>query len=185
MINRIRLIEGDLTVQEDVDAIVTTIPVTLGAEGSLNRAIFGAAGAEMDAFLLEHVFHPHPGQVFAVPSFGLAAPYILFAIMPEWRPGNDLEDRDLLRCYRGAIQAAREMGLKKIAFSALGTGARHYPVKRATRLGIQGIMDRMVESIEEVRLVCNHAETREAFHGWMLHYGWTGFTPPSSQIPRS
>ena len=178
-----RLIEGDLTVQEGVDAIVTTIPANLNAEGSLNSAIFKAAGAEMDAFLLEHVIKPHPGQVFAVPSFGLSAPHILFAITPEWR--SDLEDRDLLRCYRGAVQTAREMGLKKIAFPALGTGTRHYPVKRATRLGIQGIMDRMEEGIEEVRLVCNRAETREAFRGWLVHYGWTAFKPPSSQNPHS
>lgn len=185
LISRIRLIEGDLTQENDVEAVVTTIPLSLKAEGSLNTALFAAAGAQMDDFLLEHVLKPQPGQVFAVPGFNMAAPYILFVITPEWRVGDFLEDRDLLRCYRSAIQTAREMGLKKIAFAALGTGARTYPAKRAARLGIQGIMDRIDESIEEVRIVCNRRETFTAFHDWLVHYGWEGFKPPSSQIPHS
>lgn len=171
LINRIRLIEGDLTTQDDVDAVVTTIPHSLQAKGSLNQALFAAAGEQMDQFLLEHAYKPRPGQVYAVPSFNMAVPYILFAVTPEWRVGDILEERDLLHCYRGAIETAQEMGLKKIAFAALGTGPKHYPIKRAARLGIQGILDRMDESIEEVRIVCNRSETFMAFQDFLAYYG--------------
>lgn len=178
LISRIRLIEGDLTAQQDVDAIVGSVPVTLDTSRSLNRAIADAAGPKLDEFILEHLYRPRAGDVFPVPSFNLGVPHILYVVTPEWRAGIEHEDRDLVRCYRGAMQMARHMNLKKIAFPALGTGAHKYPVKRAARLGIQGIMDRLDDSFEEIRIVCNRAETYGAFHDWLVHYGWEGNAPP-------
>ncbi|MBI2233635.1 MAG: macro domain-containing protein [Micavibrio aeruginosavorus] len=179
LISRIRLIEGDLTAQRDVDAIVASVPVTLDMGRSLNQAIIKAAGPELDEFLLEHLFKPRAGDVLPVPSFGLGVQHLLYVVTPEWRAGIEHEDRDLVRCYRGAMQMARHMGLKRIAFPALGTGAHKYPVKRAARLGLQGIMDRLDAGFHEVRIVCNRAETYDAFHEWLVHYGWEGNAPPS------
>lgn len=173
LINRIRLIEGDLLAQHDVDAIVGSVPSTLDVSGSLNQAIIKAAGQQIDDFIVEHIFRPRPGDVFAVPPFGLRVKHILFVVTPTWHDGIDREDRDLVRCYRGAMQLAHRMNLKKIAFPALGTGTRKYPIKRATRLGIQGIMDRLDENFKEVRLVCNRREQYDAFYEWLVHYGWT------------
>lgn len=162
-----------MTAQGDVDAIVSTIPANLEAAGSLNRAVFAGAGPELDGFILEHIYKPRSGEVYAVPGFNLPVSHVLYVITPEWRTGQNLEDRDLLRCYRGAVQAAREMGLKKIAFAAMGTGPKKYPLKRAARLGVQGIMDRIGADIEEVRIVCNRRETHDVFHDVLVHYGWS------------
>jgi O-acetyl-ADP-ribose deacetylase (regulator of RNase III) len=174
LIGRIRLIEGDLTAQRDVDAIIVSIPSSLDVSGSLNQAVIRAAGHQIDDFIVEHIFKPRPGDIFAVPPFGLKMRHIIFAVTPLWHDGLDREDRDLVRCYRGAMQMAGRMGLSKIAFPAMGTGARKYPVRRAARLGIQGIMDRLDESFQEVRLVCNRREQYDAFHEWLAHYGWKG-----------
>src|SRR5688500_13655608 len=101
LINRIRLIEGDLTQQNDVQAIVASIPATLDASGSLTQAIMKAAGSQIDDFIVENIYKPRPGDVFPVPPFGLKVQHIIYALTPVWHDGFDGEDRDLVRCYRG------------------------------------------------------------------------------------
>jgi O-acetyl-ADP-ribose deacetylase (regulator of RNase III) len=63
------------------------------------------------------------------------------------------------------------MKLTRIAFPALGTGRKKYPLRRAARLAINGIMDRMTTHFEEVRIVCNRREQYDAFAEWLTHYG--------------
>lgn len=178
LINKIRLIEGDLTQQGDVDVIVGAIPSTLKVNGSLNQALIAAAGAQLDEFIVENIYKPRAGDVFEVPPFNLPAPHVFFAVTPDWKIVLEREDRDLVRCYRAAMQMAENRGLKKIAFPALGTGKRQYPVRRAARLAIQGIMDRMTDHFDEVRIICNRRDQYDAFAGWLKHYGHDGFLIP-------
>jgi len=176
LISRIRLIEGDLTKQHDMDVLVGSISTALKVNGTLNQSLIAAAGTQIDDFILEHIYKPRAGDVFAVPPFNIPVKHIFFAVTPDWKDGLAQEDRDLIRCYRGAIQLATEMGMRKIAFPALGTGKKRYPVRRAARLGIQGIMDRMTDQLDEVRIVCNRREQYEAFAQWLDHYGNDSFS---------
>lgn len=160
----------------DVDAIVGSISPDLKAEGSLNQAIIAAAGEQIDDFILEHIFRPKAGDVFAVPPFNLPIPHIIYAVTPEWKDGIGNEDRDLTRCYRGIIHLAYLMKLKRIAIPAIGAGIGRYPIRRAARIGVQGIIDRMTDDIEEVRIVCNSRENYKAFFQTLIRYGWT---PPT------
>lgn len=170
LIGKIRLVEGDLTEQRDVDAIVGLIPASLDVGGSLNQALIRAAGERLDDFILDNIYKPRPGDVFAVPPFALPVRHILFAVTPEWKDGIDREDRDLVRCYRGIMQLATNMKLHRLAFPALGTGKRKYPIRRAARLGVQGIMDRMSPAFGEIRIVCNRRETYDAFQEAIENY---------------
>lgn len=177
LINRIRLIEGDLTKQHDVDALVGSISTALKVDGTLNQSLIAAAGEQIDDFILEHIYKPRAGDVFAVPPFNIPVRHIFFAVTPDWKDDLAKEDRDLLRCYRGAVQLAAEMRLTSLAFPALGTGQRRYPVRRAARLGVQGIMDRITEEIREVRIVCNRREQYDAFAYWLKFYGGQSASP--------
>jgi O-acetyl-ADP-ribose deacetylase (regulator of RNase III) len=154
MIDRITLVKGDITKVNDVDAIVSAIPVTLKLQSSLNTALIAAAGPELDDAILEHVFKPVQGDVFVLPGLNLPVKHLLLAIMPPWRDGSfDKQDRDLIVCYRHPVEAARRMGFKKIAFPAIATGKRHgYPLERAARLALSGIAERMGAPLEEVRM---------------------------------
>ncbi len=51
-LNKIRLVQGDI-VDQEVDAIVTVLPKNLEHIGSLNTAIFAAAGHKLDEFILD------------------------------------------------------------------------------------------------------------------------------------
>lgn len=157
------MIEGDITQQGDVDAIVSSISTSLDCGGSLNACLIERAGIALDDFILEHIHRPRPGDVFAVPAFDLPVKHILYVVTPTWRSGFDLEERDLLRCYRGAMETAQKMRLKKIAFPALGTGGDGFPLQRAARLAVQGIRERLIGQLEEIRIVCNRADVYGAF----------------------
>lgn len=174
LIGRIKLIEGDLLDQMDVDAIVATILPTLQADGHLNDAIIARAGRSLDNFIVDNIFKPKSGDVFAVPPFGIPVKHLFYAVMPVWKDNLANEERDLTRCYRGVMELAVRMGLDTVAFPALGCRRGTFPVKRAARLGVQGILDRMHEQLQEIRIVCYTREQYDAFRHWLEYYGWEG-----------
>lgn len=140
----------------------------------LNRAVVAAAGTDLDDFILENIYKPHAGDVFALPAFALPIKHIFCAIRPDWDTSLGFEDRDLTRCYRHAVELATRVGITRVAFPALGTGGRGQPLPRLARLGVNGIMDRLTENIEEVRIVCNRDDTVGAFYDRLRKGGWRG-----------
>ncbi len=169
-LRRIRIVRGDLTRQDDVDAIVTSIMTNLDTDGPLNRALIAAAGNGFDEFILENIYKPKPGDVYVLPGFDLPVDHVIMTVLPFWKDNFDREDAYLLRCYRHAMQTAVKMNLRRIAFPALCTGRYGYPLERATRLAIRGIMERMTPSVHEVRIVCNREETYESFSKRLKRY---------------
>lgn len=174
LINRIRLIKGDITAQTGIDAIVASIERDMKMDGSLNQAMLAAAGEELDSFILDNVYKPRKGDAFALPAFNLPMKHIIYVITPNWRGGLEAEDRHLINCYRRAMKLAHRMDLASIAFPALGTGENKYPLERAARLAVQGITSRLTGQLEEVRIVCNRDDTYDAFLRRLKKSGWKG-----------
>jgi O-acetyl-ADP-ribose deacetylase (regulator of RNase III) len=162
-IERIKLVKGDITKQTGTDAIVAGVYPDMKLEGSLNAALKEAAGTELDKFIIEHIPKPMSGDAFATPPFNLPVWHIIYVVQPRWRDGFYHEDVQQLRCFRSAMALAERMKLKSIAFPALGTGKKKFPVPRAARIALQGIIDRASPQFEEVRIICNRDETYEAF----------------------
>ncbi len=169
-LSRIKPVVGDIT-RQDADAIVSFLPQDLEYRGAINAAILAAAGQKMDDFVLEHIYRPRPGDVYAVPGFELPCKHILFGIMPVWRSDTDREDKHLLIACRRAMEMARVMSLSTIAFPPLASGRHGYPKARAARLMLQGIFERMDELIAEVRIVCPDEETLRIFSERLGAYG--------------
>lgn len=170
-IQRIRLMCGDI-LEQKVDAIVTTIPKTLEIRGKLNTDLMAWTGDQLDEYLLENVYRPHPGDVFLAPGFNLPADQVIFSVVPDWRTEFDRADRDLLRAYRGAMELAIKEGCSSVAFPALITGRRNFPIGRAARLAIQGIMERIDDPMKEVRIVCYNPEAQIYYAQRMTRMGW-------------
>ena len=161
-LNRITLVQGDITRQK-MDAIVTFIPQNLEYRGEINAAILAGAGERLDEFVLENIYKPRPGDIYAVPGFDLPCGHIFFCVVPPWRDDIDRPDRYLLNACRRAMETAHEMGLKTIAFPPLGSGWRGFPKPRAARLMLQGISERLDEGFEEVRIVARTERTLDVF----------------------
>ncbi len=174
-LDRINLIQGDITTQE-VDAICMVMPQHMDFKGRLNESIHEASGHDLDGFILEHVYKPQVGEVYALPAFGLPARHILLGIMPHFRTEFDMNDSHLSNITRKMMELARCMLLTKVAFPAIASGRKGYPKPKASRLICQGITDRLQESFEEVRIVCENEQDYEVFDRKLKTFGWNGYT---------
>lgn len=161
-LNRITLVEGDITRQK-VDAIVTFIPQNLDYRGEINTAILAGAGQRLDEFVLENIFRPGVGDVYAVPGFDLPCKNIFFCVVPIRKTDIDRPDKYLINSVRKAMETASAMGLKTIAFPPLGAGQSGFPKPRAARLILQSISERLDGNFEEVRIVARTKKTLGAF----------------------
>jgi O-acetyl-ADP-ribose deacetylase (regulator of RNase III) len=157
-LNRIKIVLGDISDQE-VDCIAGLLPPNLAIDGAINSSILARAGNDLDEFILEHIYQPKPGDVYAVPGFNLPCRNILFAIRPKWKSDFEREDKHLVMSVRKIMVLAKCMLQTRIAFPPLASGKNGFAKQRAARLLIQGIADRLDEPISEVRIVCPDAET--------------------------
>lgn len=179
-LDRINLLQGDITTQE-VDAICMVMPQHMDFSGRLNESIHAACGNNLDDFILEHVYKPQVGEVYALPAFGLPARHILLGILPHFRTEFDMNEAYLSNVTRKMMELARCMLLTSVAFPAIASGRKGYPKPKASRLVCQGITDRLQESFEEVRIVCEDEKSYEIFDRKLKLLGWEGWTyiPPS------
>ena len=162
-LDRIKIVQGDI-IGQDTDAIVTLLPQTLEYRGKINEAILKSCGEKLDHFVLDHIVEPVFGDIYAVPGFNLRCKHVFFCVVPPWRADFDRDDRYLLNSCRRAIEFAKEMGLKTIAFPPLGSGKNSFPKARAARLLVQGIVDRLDQHIDEVRIVCLREENMAVYN---------------------
>lgn len=160
-IRRIRLIEGDIARQSGVAAIAMAVDMTLDTGQGVNPAIIAAAGPVFDEAILEHIYRPRAGDVYVLPGYDLAVEHVLVAVTPEWR-GGAVEDRDLVRCYRGLMDMAWRMGIETLAVPVAGTGKHQFALSRAARLMLQGVRERMPDNLRELRIVCENRAVYDA-----------------------
>jgi len=173
LLNRITVVRGDIT-QQEVDAIATLIPADLEYRGMLNKAILEQAGVKLDEFVLDHIYQPKPGDIYAVPGFNLPAKHVLFCVRPEWKDGFERSEKDLMICGRKIMTLAKCMLLERIAIPLIGSGHSGYPNERAARLLVHAIEDRLSETIQEVRLVAFDFEAEALLRERLERLGWTG-----------
>ncbi|GJL85227.1 MAG: hypothetical protein DHS20C02_10020 [Micavibrio sp.] len=170
---RIKLVQGNIA-QQDVDAIISLIPQNLEYRGQVNNELLKDAGEQLDEFILENIYKPRVGDVYAVPGFGLPCEHVLFGITPDWRNDFDREDGHLLKVLRKTLELARGMGLTRIALPPLASGKNGFPKQRAARLIVQAIENRLDEDFDEIRIVCVADRTLRVFEERLQAVGWTG-----------
>lgn len=151
---KIRIEYGELLAQEDCEAILFFMRPQLDWGGSLNRAILRMAGAGLDKYVLEYATTPRSGEVFVLPAFGTGYKAIFMAILADWDGGNGFEERDLLNCYRLTIEKAQETGIKTLGVPAMGRDKRDFPHIRFARLTIKGILERLDDRTDFVKIMC-------------------------------
>ncbi len=172
-IDRISLVQGDIT-EQDVDAITILLPQTLDFKGSINMSVMQACGHNLDEFILENIYKPRIGDVYALPAFDLPANHIIVGIMPYFRTEFDMSDSYLTGVVRKSVELASRMSLKTIAFPPVASGNKGYPKIKAARLIIQAITERLDEDFNEVKIVCSDLEMFGYFDEKLRAFGWNG-----------
>ena len=135
----LELVEGDITKQE-VDAIVNAANSSLLGGGGVDGAIHRAAGREL-LVACRPLGGCQPGSAKITPGFRLQARYVIHAVGPVYRGGNQGESDLLASAYRTSLELASENGLRSIAFPAISTGVYSYPMTEAARISLKTVSE--------------------------------------------
>ncbi|MEX2367415.1 MAG: macro domain-containing protein [Pseudohongiellaceae bacterium] len=149
----IQCIEGDITRQTDMDAIVNAANAELRIGGGVAGAIHMAAGAGLEAECrpLAPIW---PGQAVITGAHDLPNRHVIHCLGPVY--GRDEPAADLLAaCYRNALGLADKYRLRSIAFPAISTGAFGYPMQAAARTALATIVGEVpvLTSVRCIRFV--------------------------------
>jgi O-acetyl-ADP-ribose deacetylase len=158
---------GDITSQDDVDAVVNAANAQLGPGGGVAGAIHRAAGPDL-AGEAKPLGPIQPGEAVITGAHGLPNRYIVHTLGPVY--GQDRPEAELLAsCYRNSLALAEENGVESIAFPAISTGVFGYPVEEAARVALETIREE-TGSLEHVRLVrfILHSGSDLEVHGAIL-----------------
>ena len=139
MLNRIPVVEGDITKQQ-VDAIVNAANTELRGGGGVDGAIHRAAGPAL-ADACRTIGGCHTGQAVITDGYDLAARWVIHTAGPVWRGGSNDEDFLLASCYRNSLALAEDHTMETIAFPAISTGVYGFPAPRAARIAVTETVD--------------------------------------------
>jgi O-acetyl-ADP-ribose deacetylase (regulator of RNase III) len=82
-----------------------------------------------------------------------------------WRGGGQGEEEELASAYRSALQRAREVGARTVAFPAISTGIYGYPLGAATAVAVAAVRDELAlePNSPEVAFCCFSPEVLAAY----------------------
>jgi len=146
----IECVQGDITAQDDVDAVVNAANARLEPGGGVAGAIHRAAGPELaeEAVPLGPI---EPGEAVITGAYGLPNRYVIHTLGPVY--GQDRPEAELLAaCYRNSLSLAEENGIESVALPAISTGIFGYPAEEAAEVALRTVREE-AERLERVRLV--------------------------------
>lgn len=123
------------------DAIVNAANEHLQAGGGVCGAIFSAAGYDKLQAACDMFKHCDIGCAVITSGFDLKAKYIIHAVGPIWRGGQNGEPQALYNAYIRSLKLAAENGCRSVGFPLISAGIYGYPLKDAWRQAIQACLD--------------------------------------------
>lgn len=162
---RLELARGDISSQEDVEAVVNAANARLETGGGVAGAIHSAAGPGL-VREAEQYAPIEPGEAVITGGHELPNDHVIHALGPVY--GRDKpEDELLARCYRESLRLAEENDIGSLAFPAISTGAFGYPREAAARVALRTVLDKMpeLESVNLIRFVLYSQSDLELFSG--------------------
>lgn len=134
---KLSVIQGDIT-KLAVDAVVNAANEELSAGCGVCGAIHSAAGPALARAC--GTFGGCPtGQVRVTKGFNLPARWVIHAVGPIWRGGQQREPELLASCYRGALDQAEIRNCETIAFPCISTGIYGYPPLEACQVAVAAV----------------------------------------------
>jgi O-acetyl-ADP-ribose deacetylase len=163
----IECVQGDISDQPGMDAVVNAANAQLVSGGGVAGAIHRAAGPGLAAEC--RLMAPiRPGEAVITGAHRLANRHVIHCLGPVYgvdEPAGEL----LAACYRNALRLAEEHRLLSVAFPAISTGAFGYPLEAAAGVAFRTILEGLdgLASVRHIRFVLFDAADREV-HDRML-----------------
>jgi O-acetyl-ADP-ribose deacetylase len=158
----VELTTGDITSQDDLDAVVNAANAQLTTGGGVAGAIHRAAGPGLEAEC-RPLAPISPGEAVLTGGHDLPNPHVIHVLGPVH--GRDVPSDELLAaCYRQALARAEEAGLRSIGLPAVSTGVFGYPLAEAAEVALGTVRDEAprLRSVRLVRFVLFDGQALEA-----------------------
>ncbi len=155
---------GDITTDEQADAIVNAANAALQGGGGVDGAIHRAAGPSvLDE--CRGLGGCQTGDAKVTRAGRLKAKIIVHAVGPVWRGGGHGEEAALASCYQRSIELAAAHGCARVALPAISTGVYEYPLRAAaavTTASLQVAL-KQYQQVAEARLWLFDEDSYEVF----------------------
>jgi O-acetyl-ADP-ribose deacetylase (regulator of RNase III) len=158
----LELIKGDITTQK-TDAIVNAANKALSPGGGVSGAIHRAAGPNLweECRTLGGC---KTGEAKISKGYHLPAKYVIHTVGPVY--GESPDDKLCLsNSYKNSLCKASKNNIKSISFPSISTGIFGYPVKEASEVALNTIIDylRKHPGIKLVRMVLHSDEDLQTY----------------------
>lgn len=161
----IKLIKGDITKIDQVDAIVNAANSSLLGGGGVDGAIHRAAGPDL-LFECRLLGGCKTGQAKITKGYRLSCKHIIHTVGPVWNGGSHNEEELLANCYKNSLELAMKNQIRTIAFPSISTGIYAFPVDRAAKIAVSTVNQFLKENpgqFEEVLWVLFDDKTLAAY----------------------
>lgn len=158
----IEIVEGDITDQPDLDAVVNAANAQLAIGGGVAGAIHRAAGPELER-ACRSLAPIEPGQAVITDAFDLPNRYVIHVLGPRYEIDQP-SDEILAKAYRNALSCCREHRIESVGFPAISAGAFGFPLASAARIAVETVRSEAPVELK-VRFVLFDPESRKAFAG--------------------
>ena len=162
---KLELVTGDIT-QQTTDAVVNAANSRLAGGGGVDGAIHRRGGSGIMAETQRRYPHGCPTGAAVVTEAGnLPAQYVIHAVGPIWKGGQDQEASLLASAYRRSLEIASAQQCASVAFPSLSTGAYAYPLPQAAHVALGAVAAylRQHGRPERVRFVLFDNRTYEVY----------------------
>src|SRR5215471_13802951 len=131
----LRLVTGDIA-EQDTDAVVTAAHWKLNKGAGTDGTIHTKGGPKIYDECRKIGGCPI-GDAVITTGGNLKAHFVIHAVGPVWRGGDEDEPRLLASAYRRSLEVAAERGLRSISFPSISTGALVYPLRLAAPVALK------------------------------------------------
>ncbi|HUF05078.1 MAG TPA: macro domain-containing protein [Aridibacter sp.] len=134
---QIETLEGDISDQPDMAAVVNAANAQLLPGGGVAGALHRAAGPGV-AEECRPLSPIKPGEAVITSAHELPNKFVIHSLGPVY--GYDMPEEDLLSdCYGNALRLAEENEIDSVAFPAISTGAFGFPFTPAADLALRTV----------------------------------------------
>lgn len=154
---------GDIA-DQDTDAVVTAAHWRLNKGTGTDGTIHSKGGPRIYEECRRLGGCPI-GDAVITTGGDLKARYVIHAVGPVWRGGDEEEPELLASAYRRSLEIAVRHGLRSISFPSISTGAFVYPIRLAAPVAFRAIvrfLERERHDLDEVRMILYTREDHRA-----------------------
>ena len=159
----LRLVVGDIA-EQDTDAVVTAAHWRLNKGTGTDGTIHSKGGPRIYEECRK-IGGCAIGDAVITTGGNLKARFVIHAVGPVWRGGDEEEAKLLASAYRRSLEVAVKNNLHSISFPSISTGAFAYPLTLAAPIALGTIIDYLrteTHAMAEVRVVLYQRENDKA-----------------------